>query len=129
MNLPRRCFLPRLKVDALPDGRLVRNRRAGALAPIDDNWWRDVLLDPRAQVPVSETRFDTESPLAHYRLDRQRGEELMVTCACGRGGVFEKEALIEQMGPDANVLWVVRHLIDCGNRNKLANNCRAYCVR
>jgi hypothetical protein len=118
-----------LKVFALPDGTLLPNYRQGARQSVDDAWWQDVLLDPRAYTPVNETRFDEHSPYAHYRLDRQPYDTVAFSCGCGMGTVVDKTSLIRQMGGDANVLWVARHMIDCGRRNKISNGCRAYCQR
>lgn len=128
-SLSENITIKRLKVYALPDGRLLPNYREGAQAPIDDGWWRDVLLDPRAYTPVTETRFDENSQFAHYRLDRQRGDTVAFTCGCGLGSVVSKASLIQQMGGDANVLWLARYMIDCGHRNKIVNSCRAYCMK
>jgi hypothetical protein len=125
-----RCVrFPLLKVRALRDGGLAPRRREGALPPVDDNWWRDVLLDPRAQAPLAATRFPPGSAYAHYRLDRQHGSELMISCVCGRGRVVDKAAMIEQVGGDMNVQWLARHLIDCGRRTAISNDCRAHCAR
>ena len=121
--------IKRLKVHALPDGTLLPNYRAGARQPTDDDWWQDVLHDPRAYVPVNETRFDEHSPYAHYRLDQQPHDTVAFSCLCGLGAVIDKATLIQQVGGDANVLWVARHVMDCGKRNKVTNNCRAYCQR
>jgi hypothetical protein len=125
----REGTVKRFKVHALPDGTLLPNYRQGAQQPVDNDWWQDVLLDPRAYAPVNETRFDEHSPYAHYRLDRQRGDTVAFTCGCGMGTVVDKASLIKQVGGDANVLWVARHMIDCGRRNKISNGCRAYCQR
>jgi hypothetical protein len=127
--MPGHVILKRLKVRAFPDGRLEANHREGALPPIDDGWWRDVLLDPRARIPTEETRFAEDSRFANYRLDKHPNAELMIDCPCGRNGVFNKAELIRQVGGDANVNWLARKLIDCGHRNKISNNCRAYCLR
>jgi hypothetical protein len=93
---------------------------------MDDDWWQDVLHDPRAHTPVNETRFDEHSPYAHYRLDQQPHDTVAFSCLCGLGAVIDKATLIKQVGGDANVLWVARHVIDCGRRNKVTNGCRAY---
>jgi hypothetical protein len=96
---------------------------------MDEDWWQDVLSDPRAHTPVNESRFEEDSPYAHYRLDRQPYDTVAFSCPCGFDAVIDKAALIQQMGADANVLWVARHVIDCGRRNKASNGCSAYCQR
>jgi len=122
--------IKRLKVYALPDGTLLPNHREGAQRPNDDDWWHDVLNDPRAYLPVTETSFNQDSRYAHYRLDRQHGDTVAFTCRCGRGRVIDKTELIEAEGPNANVLWVARRIIvDCERRNKVGNMCQAYPMR
>jgi hypothetical protein len=120
---------PLLRVRAVRDGSLLPRRREGALPPVDEGWWRDVLLDPRAQTPLAATRFAPDSPFAHDRLDRQHGGELMIACVCGLGRVVDKAAMIAQVGGDMNVHWLARHLIDCGRRTAISNDCRAHCAR
>lgn len=62
--------IKRLKVYARADGTLLPNHREGAQQPVDDDWWHDVLHDPRAYLPVTEPSFDHDSHYAHCRLDR-----------------------------------------------------------
>lgn len=122
--------IKRLKVFARPDGRLLPNHREGARQPVDDDWWHDVLHDPRAYLPVTETSFNHDGRYAHCRLDRQRGDTITFTCRCGRGRVIDKAELIKAEGPSANVLWVARRVIvDCERRNKVGNMCQAYPMR
>jgi hypothetical protein len=121
--------IKRLKVFALPDGTLLPHYRAGARQPMDEEWWQDVLHDPRSYTPVNETRFDEDSQYAHLRVDWQPYNTVAFSCRCGLGTVIDKAALIKQVGGDANVLWVARHMIDCGRRNKISNGCHAYCQR
>lgn len=126
----REGTIKRLRVYARPDGTLVPNYREGARQPVDDDWWHDVLNDPRAYVPVTETSFDDKSRYAHYRLDRQRGDTVAFTCHCGRGRVMDKAELIKGLGASANVLWVARRVIvDCERPNKIGNMCHAYPLR
>jgi hypothetical protein len=125
--MPKFVMLPRLKVCALPGDRLTTNHREGALAPVNDEWWDDVLLDPRARTPL-DVSYDEDSRYAYLRLDRQGGEYLQFACACGRQrGV--KIADLMGLGGSSNVHWIARRVIDCGNRDKVNNYCRAYCVR
>ena len=87
-------LLSLLKVRALPDGRLVRrrstHRRSGALAPVDENWWRDVLLDPRATWRFS-SYVAADSPVAFHRLDQQPAK-IKIVCACGRSTTLDLPA-------------------------------------
>jgi hypothetical protein len=119
--------LPKLRVHAKPDGRLLTSHREGAIRPTDESWWRDVLHDPRARIPT-DTYISADSIYAHYRLDRQAAK-FVVNCPCGRHTLLERDKIIPQVGADMNVTYLARHMIDCGNRNKVTNNCRAYCVR
>jgi hypothetical protein len=126
----REGTIKRLKVHARPDGTLLPHHREGARQPIDESWWDDVLLDPRAYTPVNETSFAEDGPHAHLRVDRQCGDTVAFTCRCGRGRVIDKTELIEAEGPSANVLWVARRVIvDCERRNKVGNMCQAYPMR
>ncbi len=120
-------MLPRLKVHALPSGELVTNHRETPLRPIDDNWWRDVLLDPRASIPTA-TYLDQDDRNAHYRLDRQQSH-FLARCPCGREQFLDRDKLIPQVGTNMNVIYLVREWMPCRERNKMANHCRAYVVR
>jgi len=124
---PRTCYLPRLRVHALPSGELVTSHREVKRPPIDDGWWREVLHDRRARVPV-ETYLDKDDPQASYRLDRQK-ESFRVECPCGRWEWIERDKLIPQVGGGMNVIHLVREWMPCRERNKMANYCRAYVVR
>jgi hypothetical protein len=66
--MANRVILKRLKVYALPGGELIANHREGALPPVDDGWWQDVLLDPRARFPAEATRFDNDSHTLRVRV-------------------------------------------------------------
>ena len=89
----------------------------------DEGWWRDVLYDPRTRLPDAIS-IDGDSRHARYRLDRQ-GEEIHVTCECGRTATLNRDSMIEQVGASTNVIHLVREWMPCRTRNKLANNCRA----
>jgi hypothetical protein len=120
---------PLLKVRIEADGTVVPHKREGALQPVDDSWWRNVLHDPRARNRVDVTRIGRGSALEFSRLDMQAGDTLRIECACGKSGAFNRTRLIEHLGGDANVDWLARKLIDCGRKNKVGNACRAYCLR
>jgi hypothetical protein len=127
MLLPRDGLLPRLKVQVLPDGRIEAGRRDGAFQPTDERWWNDVLLDPRARVPT-ETSLAADGPHARYRLDRQP-LTVEVACRCGRSTSFDRDKLIAQVGGDMNAVTLAREMINCGQRNKVDNYCRAYVIQ
>ena len=81
--MPNYLVLRLLRVGVRAGGRLVFGNREGAIRPIDESWWDDVLHDRRARVPT-EHYIDKDDPrYAHYRLDRQR-PDFLVRCPCGR---------------------------------------------
>lgn len=121
-------LIPRLKVGIRPDGSLVLGHNEGAIQPIDDGWWIDVLHDPRARVPTATSIDSDDRVNAHYRLDRQK-PLFAVRCACGRHDVLDRDKLITQVGGGMNVVYLVREYMDCGARNKMSNWCRAYVAR
>jgi hypothetical protein len=81
------------------------------------------LHDPRARVPES-SRIDEESLNARYRLDRQP-LEFTIHCPCGRSRTLDRDKLISEVGPDMNVAYLAREMMDCRQRNKLSNHCAA----
>lgn len=122
--------VPKLKVTVMSDGRLVPYRREGKLSPTDDGWWESVLADASRRDLRGETRIGADSAYAYLRLDRQHGTEIMVSCACGLNGVFNKAELVSAMGGDCNVTWLATKLIsDCKRINKIGNYCHAVCLR
>jgi hypothetical protein len=121
--MAKQVHIPLLKVQALPGGRISANHREGAKPPLDDGWWRDVLLDPRALRSVS-ARLDHDSQDSHYRLDRQ-APRLALTCPCGRQATLNRDEMIKQVGGDMNVLYFAREYLDCKARNKVSNWCQA----
>ena len=48
---------------------------------------------------------------AHYRLDQQPHDTVAFSCLCGLGAVIDRATLIQQVGGDANVLWVARQMM------------------
>lgn len=107
----------------------ARSRRPDGPLPTDEGWWCDVLLDPRAHTPADVVSFERDSIHAASRLDRQRGPSVVFRCLCG----LRREILMDDLraghGPDTNVQWLARQVMDCGERNKVTNDCRAYAVR
>jgi len=127
--MSRRCLLPLLQVFAKPGGVIVRHMRVGGLPPVDEPWWREVLWDWRARLPI-ERDIARESHHANYRLDRQRGTKIQAGCACNHlCPLLDKAELIRAFGPETNVVWIVRELSGCKNRNKVANMCQALPLR
>ena len=115
-----------LRVYAHPDVTLVFNHREGALAPVDENWWIDVLHDPRARPPRA-SRIEASSRNARYRLDRQGSTGVSFACRlCRWTHSAYKSDLIKAHGPDRNVIGLATDLATCDRRNGGA--CGAYCV-
>ena len=126
-RLPKWLVLPLLRVFVRDDGRIVFNHRRGAQPPVDEGWWRDVLHDPRAQWPRQQS-IERDSPLAFYRLDRQR-PDILIRCPCGREEWMDRDKLIGEVGGSTNVIYLAREWMPCKERNKVANHCRAYVAR
>ena len=89
----------------------------------EDEWWADVLHDPRARAP-KEHYIDKPS---RFRLDQQK-ELIECRCPCGQHEWMNRDRLISQVGGDINVLYLVREWMPCRTRNKMANFCQAYAV-
>ena len=102
-------------------------KRENGLPPVDEAWWRDVGYDWRARVP-NDHYIDENHPQASYRLDRQK-PFFDIQCPCGRTASMERDKMIRQVGDSINVIYFVREWMPCRERNKMANNCRAYVVR
>ena len=103
------------------------SKRENGLPPVDDEWWRDVKYDWRTRVPDIHY-IEENHPQANYRLDRQNAF-FEIACPCGRTALLNRETMIRQVGNSINVLYLVREWMPCRERNKMANNCRAYVVR
>jgi hypothetical protein len=100
------------------------HRREGARRPDDDEaWWRDVLHDPRARAP---RQHYLDGP-SRFRLDQQN-LRIECRCRCGLTHWMDRDMMIEQVGGDINVLYLVREWMPCRTRNKMANFCEAYVV-
>lgn len=114
-----------LRVFIRPDGCIAFSHREGAYEPANESWWRDVLWDRRAELPVQRD-IVRHGDNANYRIDRHRHNELRFECACGQAGaVSTKAKLILEFGAETNVVWLCRELSGCRNRNKVSNMCRA----
>src|SRR5256885_16210442 len=98
-------------------------RRAGARCPDDEDWWRDVLHDPRARAP-KQHYLDGPSM---FRLDQQN-QRIECRCRCGLQHWMDRDKMIGQVGGDINGLYLVREWMPCRTRNKMANFCEAYVV-
>jgi hypothetical protein len=93
------------------------------MAPDEEAWWQELLHDPRARAP-KEHCIDRPSI---FRLDQQK-EQIECRCRCGQHHWMDRDKLIEQVGGNINVLYLVREWMPCRTRNKMANFCEAYVV-
>src|SRR5262249_16105244 len=67
--------------------------------PIGEEWWADVLADPRAR--KRERRTDLAVKQAFYRLADEKRETILVTCSkCDLGAAFGRDDLIAAPGED-----------------------------
>jgi hypothetical protein len=64
---------------------------------------------------------------SRFRLDWQ-SERIECRCRCGLHHLMDCDKMIEQVGGDINVLYLVREWMPCRTRNKMANVCEAYVV-
>ena len=67
--------------------------------PISDEWWADVLADPRAR--KRERRTDLAIKQAFYRLADEKREIILVACSkCDWRAAFSRDDLIAAHGAD-----------------------------
>src|SRR5215471_21341687 len=67
--------------------------------PTSDEWWADVLADPRAR--KREQRTDLAVKQAFYRLADERSEIILVACSkCDWRAAFSRDKLIASHGAD-----------------------------
>ena len=67
--------------------------------PSSEEWWADVLADPRAR--KRDRRTDLAVKRAHYRLADEKREIILVACSkCDWRAAFERDELITAHGAD-----------------------------
>src|SRR5215470_3165194 len=77
--------------------------------PTSDEWWADVLADPRAR--KRERRADLAAKQAFYRLADERRETIFVACSkCDWRAAFSREELIASHGADYAMPNLLNHL-------------------
>jgi hypothetical protein len=69
LPMPNYLVLRLLRVGVRAGGRLMFGHREGAIRPIDESWWDEVLHDPRARVPTEHYIDKEDRRYAHYRLE------------------------------------------------------------
>ena len=85
------------------------DRHAGAGRPDDDDWWNDVLHDPRARAP-KQHYLDGPSM---FRLDRQNAR-IECRCRCGLHHWMDRDKMVREVGGNMNVLYLVREWMNAG---------------
>jgi hypothetical protein len=92
--------------------------------PSGEEWWADVLADPRAR--KRERRTDLAVKRAFYRLADEKGEIILVACSkCGWRAAFERDELIAAHGSN-----LLNHLAapDCSRIGSQWDRCGVHYV-
>jgi hypothetical protein len=77
--------------------------------PTSEEWWADVLADPR--VCKRERRTDLAVKQAFYRLADEKRETILVACSkCDWRAAFSRDGLIASHGPDYAMPNLLNHL-------------------
>jgi hypothetical protein len=77
--------------------------------PTSDEWWADVLADPRAR--KRERRTDLAVKQAFYRLADEKREIILVACSkCDWRAAFARDELIAAHGADYPMPNLLNHL-------------------
>src|SRR5262245_65272394 len=107
MSLPEVASL----VAAMVQARDVVSRRSWShpQEPTGDEWWADVLADPRAR--KRERRTDLAVKRAFYRLADEKRETILVACSkCDWQAAFSRDDLIASHGADYPMPNLLNHL-------------------
>jgi hypothetical protein len=86
-------------VAAMVQARDAVNRRSWShpQEPTSDEWWADVLADPRARIP--KRRSDYTAKQAFYRLADELRDTILVACSkCDWKAAFRRDELITAHG-------------------------------
>ena len=77
--------------------------------PTGEEWWADVLADPRAR--KRERRSDLAVKQAYYRLADEKREIILVACSkCDWRAAFSRDELIAAHGADYPMPNLLNHL-------------------
>jgi hypothetical protein len=77
--------------------------------PTGEEWWADVLADPRAR--KREQRTDLAVKQAFYRLADEQRETILVACSkCEWKAAFPRDELIAEHGADYPLPNLLKHL-------------------
>ena len=97
--------------------------------PTSDEWWADVLADPRAR--RGERRADLAVKQAFYRLADEKRETILVACSkCDWRAAFSRDELIASHGADYAMPNVLNHLAapSCSRLGSNWDRCVAHYV-
>ena len=90
-------------------GRAARGRTQHPHEPTGEEWWADVLADPRAR--KRERRTDLAVKRAFYRLADEKRETILVACSkCDWRAAFSRDDLIAAHGADYPMPNLLNHL-------------------
>jgi hypothetical protein len=88
--------------------------------PTGEEWWADVLADPRAR--KQEQRTDLAVKQAIYRLADEKDETILVACSkCDWRAAFSRDDLIAAHGADYAMPNLLNHLV-APSCSRLASN-------
>jgi len=88
--------------------------------PTTEEWWADVLADPRARIP--KRRSDYTAKQAFYRLADELRDTILVACSkCDWRAAFSRDHLIASHGADHPMPNLLNHLAAPGC-NRLGSN-------
>ena len=94
-----------------------------------EEWWADVLADPRAR--KRQRRTDLAVKQAFYRLADERREIILVACSkCDWRAAFSRDELIASHGPDCAMPNLLDHLAapSCSRLGSNWDRCRVHYV-
>ena len=97
--------------------------------PTGEEWWADVLADPRARKP--ERRTDLAVKRAFYRLADEKREIILVACSkCDWRATFARDELIAAHGADYAMPNLLNHLAapDCPRLGSHWDRCGVHYV-
>jgi hypothetical protein len=92
--------------------------------PTTEEWWGDVLADPRAR--KRERRTDLTVKLAYYRLADEKRETILVACSkCDWRAAFSRDDLIASHGANYAMPNLLNHLAapDCPRLDSTWDRC------
>ena len=97
--------------------------------PTTEDWWADVLADPRLRRP---TRFrDLADRRPFYRLSDEARETILVACSkCNWKAAFQRDELVAAHGADYPLPDLLDHLAapGCGRLGSFWDRCGVYYV-